>query len=129
MIHNLKVLQKKHSILKFQADSVIPEWIYLSDFYSITKTQEELSVVTEQPDSLEENITGSKDWRVFKIIGPLDFSMIGVIADISNILKDARVPIFTISTYNTDYILVKQKDLDSTIKSLRDKNYNILTEQ
>jgi hypothetical protein len=49
-----------------------------------------------------------------------------VIADISNILKDVRVPIFTISTYNTDYILVRQKDLDVTIKALRDKNYNIM---
>jgi hypothetical protein len=125
MIHNLKVLQKKYSILKFQTDSTLPDWIYLSDFYSITRTHDELSVVTEQPDPSADNITGSKDWRVLKIIGPLDFSMIGVIADISNILKDARVPIFTISTYNTDYILVGQKDLDVTIKALRDKNYNI----
>lgn len=126
MIHNLKVLRKKFSILKFQSDLVLPEWIYLSEFYSVTKTQEELSVVTEQPDSFKENITASKDWRVLKIVGPLDFSLIGVIADISNILKDARVPIFTISTYNTDYILVKQKDLDVSIKALRDKNYNIM---
>jgi hypothetical protein len=125
MIHNLKVLQKKYSILKFQTDSALPDWIYLSDFYSITKTNEELSVITEQPDPANDKITGSKDWRVLKIIGPLDFSMIGVIADISNILKDARVPIFTISTYNTDYILVKQKDLDVTIRALRNKNYNI----
>jgi uncharacterized protein len=126
MIHNLKVLPKKFSILKFQPDSILPGWIYLSDFYSITKTQEELSVVAAQPDSFEDNITASKNWRVLKIIGPLDFSLIGVIADISNILKDASVTIFTISTYNTDYILVKQKDLDVTIKSLRDKNYNIM---
>lgn len=126
MIHNLKVLQKKYSILKFQSSSVLPEWIYSSEFYSITNTLEELSVVTVQPDSFKENITASKDWRVLKIIGPLDFSLIGVIADISNILKDARVPIFTISTYNTDYILVRQKDLDVTIKALRDKNYNIM---
>jgi hypothetical protein len=126
MIHNLKVLQKKYSILKFQADSVLPEWIYSSDFYSITKTPDELSVVTEQSDTFKENIPGSKDWQVLKIIGPLDFSLIGVIADISNILKDARVPIFTISTYNTDYIFVKQKDMDVTIKALRDKNYNIM---
>jgi hypothetical protein len=126
MIHNLKVLQKKYSIFKFQTGSVLPEWIYSSEFYSITNTHEELSVVTEQPESIKENITASKDWRVLKIIGPLDFSLIGVIADISNILKDVRVPIFTISTYNTDYILVRQKDLDVTIKALRDKNYNIM---
>jgi len=125
MIHNLKVLQNKYSILRFQPDSVLPDWIYLSEFYSITKTLDEQSVVAAQPDPMPENITGSKDWRVLKIIGPLDFSLIGVIAEISNILKDASVPIFTISTYNTDYILVKQKDLDVTIKSLRDKNYNI----
>ena len=126
MIHNLKVLQKKYSILRFQPDSVLPDWIYLSEFYSITKTLDELSVVAAQPNLVPENIPDSKDWRVLKIIGPLDFSLIGVIAEISNILKDASVPIFTISTYNTDYILVKQKDLDVTIKALRDKNYNIM---
>jgi hypothetical protein len=126
MTHNLKVLNQNYSILRFQSDSVLPEWIYKSDFYSITKTLEELSVVAAQPEPIPDNIAVSKDWRVLKIIGPLDFSLIGVIAEISNILKDARVPIFTISTYNTDYILVKQKDLDVTIKALRDKNYNIM---
>lgn len=125
MTHNLKVLHQKYSISRYQPDSVLPDWIYLSEFYSITKTFEELSVVAAQPDPMPENIAGSKDWRVLKIIGPLDFSLIGVIAEISNILKDARVPIFTISTYNTDYILVKEKDLDITIKSLMDKNYTI----
>jgi hypothetical protein len=122
---NLTVLDKKYSIYRFEVNSILPEWIYLSDFYSITKTAEEVSVVTEQTDQISENIPCSKDWRIIKVAGPLDFSLIGIIADISAILKDAKISIFTISTYDTDYILLKQKDLETGIKALTDKNYII----
>lgn len=122
---NLTVLDKKYSIYRFEVNSVLPDWIYLSDFYSITKTAEEVSVVTEQTDQISENILCSKDWRILKIAGPLDFSVIGIIADISAILKDAKISIFTISTYDTDYILLKQKDLETGIIALTDKKYII----
>lgn len=122
---DLIVLEKKYSIYKFEADSVLPEWIYLSGFYSITKTTEEISVVTEQTDQIPGNIPCSKDWRIIKVAGPLDFSLVGIIADISAILKEAKIPIFTISTYDTDYILLKQKDLETGVKALTEKNYKI----
>ncbi len=115
---NLTVLKEKYSIYKFRNDNTLPEWIYLSDFYSITKTKDELSVVTVQNDLVSEGFTCNKDWRILKVVGPLDFSMIGIIADISNIMKDRKISIFAISTYDTDYILVKQKDLNTAIKAL-----------
>jgi uncharacterized protein len=122
---DLIVLEKKYSIYKFDIDSVLPEWIYLSDFYSITKTADEVSVVTEQTDQILGNIPCSEDWRILKVAGPLDFSLVGIIADISAILKDAKISIFTISTYDTDYILLKQKDLKTAIEALTDKKYKI----
>jgi uncharacterized protein len=122
---NLTVLEKIYSIYRFDVNSILPEWIYLSDFYSITRTTDELSVVAESIDQISENIPCSKDWRILKIDGPLDFSLVGIIAGISAILKDAKIPIFTISTYDTDYILLKQKDLETGVKALKGKKYKI----
>ena len=76
---NLIVLKKRYSIYKFKSDCVLPDWIYLSDFYSITKTKDELSVIAIPPDSISEKITCSRDWRILKVAGPLDFSLIGII--------------------------------------------------
>jgi hypothetical protein len=126
---NLVVLAKKYSIYKFEMGSVLPDWIYSSDFYSITKTNDELSIVAFQIDTIAENIKVSKDWRIFKVKGPLDFSLIGIIAEISSILKGKKIPIFTISAYDTDYFLVKQKDSNNAIKALKNKGHIITIEK
>jgi len=125
MTYTLFVLIKKYSILKFHTEAVLPDWIYSSDFYSVTKTEEEISVVTAQTDNISDKIVSSKDWRILKIEGQLDFSLTGVIADIAAILKKNKISIFTISTYNTDYILVKENDLEISVKALRENNYDI----
>lgn len=119
------VLDKKYSVYRFEVNSVLPDWICLSDFYSITKTEDEISVVTEQTDQILGNTPCSKNWRIPKVVGPLDFSLVGIIADISAILKDAKISIFTISTYDTDYILLKQKDLKTGIEALTAKDFII----
>ncbi len=125
MTYTLFVLIKKYSILKFHTEAVLPDWIYSSDFYSVTKTEEEISVVTAQTDNISDKIVSSKYWRILKIEGQLDFSLTGVIADIAAILKKNKISIFTISTYNTDYILVKENDLEISVKALRENNYDI----
>lgn len=126
---DLVVLNNIFSIYRFKNNSVLPDWIYLSDFYSITKTRDELSVIALQNDIISKEFTCNKDWRILKVVGPLDFSLVGIIADISTILKAKKISIFTISTYDTDYILVKQKDLKIAIKALTDKEYNIEIEK
>ncbi|MGD0754514.1 MAG: ACT domain-containing protein [Bacteroidales bacterium] len=128
MIMNFTVLRGKYSIYKFKYQSVLPDWIYSSDFYSVTKTKDELSVIALQTELISEDIVCSNDWKIFKIEGSLDFSLVGIIADISAILKEKKIPIFTISTYETDYILVKQKDLSAGMKALRDKGHLISAE-
>jgi uncharacterized protein len=125
MTYTLFVLVKKYSILKFHPEAVLPDWIYSSDFYSVTKTEEEISVVTAQTENISDKIVSSKDWRILKIEGQLDFSLTGVIADIAAILKKNKISIFTISTYNTDYILVKENDLEISVKALRENDYDI----
>ena len=106
----------------------MPEWIYSSEFYSVTKTKDEISVVTSQTDSNPVNCLSNRDWRIIKIEGPLDFSLVGIIADLSAILKKKDISIFTISTFDTDYILVKQKNLSDGIKTLIENGYIISDE-
>jgi uncharacterized protein len=124
----LIVLTGIYSIYKFRVGSVLPDWIYSSDFYSITRTTAEVSVVTSGKNSVSPDIICSKEWRIFKIDGPLDFSLVGIIAGISDILKKKQIPIFTISTYDTDYILVKEEHLDPAKLALREKGH-IVTEE
>jgi uncharacterized protein len=126
---NLIVLKNKYSIFRFSNESGLPEWIYSSEFYSVTRTNEEFSVVTLQNDSIRDELICSKDWRIIKIEGPLDFSMTGIIAGISAILLEKEISIFVISTYDTDYILVKQNDLGSAIETLRKNEYIVSSEK
>ena len=122
---NLIVLRDKYSVYKFRNESALPDWIYSSDFYSITKTIDELSVVALQVDKVPEDPLCNRDWRILKIEGPLDLSLTGIIADIANTLKNKNIPIFAISSYDTDYIMVKQKDLNIAIKALRENGHHI----
>jgi hypothetical protein len=124
---NLIELKHKYSIYKFRNESALPDWIYSSAFYSITKTPDEVSVVALQVEPAPKDILCNRDWRILKIAGPLDFSLTGIIADISSTLKDINIPIFTISTYDTDYVLVKENDLGKAIKALKEDGHYIST--
>jgi len=125
---NFIVLENIYSVYRFKNDFVLPEWIYSSDFYSITKTRDELSVVAIQTELNSGDFVCNKDWRIIKIEGPLDFSLVGIIADISEVFKKVNIPIFTLSTYDTDYFLVKQVDLNTGIQELGKKGNTISVE-
>ena len=121
---NLQILNDKYAICKFNVNSDLPDWVKDSDFYSVTKTNDELSVVCKQSGSLD-NCEISEDWQILKVAGPLDLSLIGIIAEISGTLRDNKIPIFTVSTFETDYILVKSKDLTRAVNSLKASGHKI----
>ncbi len=114
----LTVLPEKYSIYKFRDESSIDEWIMSSDFYSVTRTKDEISVVAIQKDPSPSGIVCNRDWRILKIEGPLDLSLVGVIAGVSAIFGEKKIPVFIISTYDTDYILIKHNDLNTGIEAL-----------
>jgi len=119
----LKELSGLFSIYKLNADETIPAAVYTSDFLSITRTDEELSIVCrEMPDIKNDPV--SHNWRCIKILGPLDFSMIGIIHQITKILKKAQISVFVISTYDTDYFLIQQHQFDAAITEFK-KNTTI----
>lgn len=122
----IALLEEKFGICRLANTETIPNWATAGGFFSITKTDDELSIVCAEKYIDKETIC-EKDWRVLKVLGPLDFELVGILARISKILAEQSISIFAISTYDTDYILVKEKDIDEAISCLRSGNYIIKT--
>ena len=99
------------------------------DFCFIAKTDEEISLVC--PTKNVPAVTSARDdgWRGFRIQGTLDFSLIGILAKISAILAEQKIGIFPISTYNTDYIFVKEENFAKALKSLAEHGYKVINEK
>lgn len=118
----LSVLKNELTIHRLPPDSPIPKQVYNSGFYSISKTEDELSIVCES--SIIVNSQKSEaEWACLKILGPLDFSQIGILSKIASTLAEVKISIFVISTYDTDYVLLKTKNLETAQRSLKLANY------
>ena len=97
-----------------------------ADFYFIGRTDEEISLVC-RTECVPENTEKREDgWRAFRIEGTLDFSLVGILSKISGILAESGIGIFAVSTYNTDYILVKAEQLDRAVRALETAGYGIV---
>ena len=97
-----------------------------SGFYFIGKTDEELSLVCRTEDTPAETIERVDGWKGFRIRGTLDFSLIGILSKLSGILADQNIGIFAVSTYNTDYFLVKEEDFDRAVRVLVSEGYTMV---
>lgn len=121
----LEILDNKLKVVKLNTNETVPEVVFKQEFYSITKTNEELSIVVDEDINVSSDIV-EYNWRAMKIVGTLDFSLIGILSRISTILAQAEISIFAISTYNTDYILLKANKLEKAIEVLKQNNYEII---
>ncbi len=118
----LKKLEYDLTVCKVESE----EDIDLSkDFYFIGKTDEEISLVCETKDAPAQTTERDDGWKGFRIQGVLDFSLIGILSKISTILADNKIGIFAVSTYNTDYILVKEENFDRALEVLTKEGYEI----
>lgn len=114
---SLSVLSDRFAICRLDPSQPIPTWSSTSPFFSISKTSEELSIVCLE-NCIPEGIKSEKGWRAFKVAGPLDFSLTGILASLSKPLAEGGISIFAISTFDTDYLLVKQENLPKSIEIL-----------
>lgn len=121
----LKVLDNKLKVVKLKESEIVPPIVFNQEFYSITKTDEELSIVLDESINIQSNIA-EYNWRAIKIVGTLDFTLIGILSQISTILAQAKISIFAISTYNTDYILVKADKLEDAVEVLKQNEYEFI---
>lgn len=110
----LSILPNKLSVCRMASNAKIPSWATSGTFFSISKTDDELSIVCPEKN-VPLNIKSEKNWRALKVNGPLDFSLTGILSLLANPLAKAEISIFAISTFDTDYILVKRVDLKRTI--------------
>lgn len=101
----------------------MPAWAR-GDFCSVTRTHDELSIVCAQAN-VPDNVRCEREWRALKVDGQLDFALTGILASIATPLADAGISIFSISTFDTDYVLLKQDKLAEAIDCLRQAGHRV----
>ena len=108
----LSILPEKFAICYFDKNTPIPSWALEEDFFSITKTSDELSIVFPQ-EKIPGGVFANKNWRAFKLEDIKEYLHVaGIIGFLSQPLADKDVSIFNISTFQTNYILVEEKNFD-----------------
>ena len=120
----ITVLPKTFAISRLGKDEVIPPWVFHSPFYSITRTFEELSIVCLEK-YVPQGVTKNTNWRCLKMEGPLDFSAVGILNSITQPLAKNGISILAVSTYETDYFLVREEQLGETLKILSKEGHKI----
>ena len=122
----LEVLNDRLAICRSGKDEPLPSWAkaLAGEFFSATRTRDELSIVIANARAPRE-AKCERDWRLLMVKGPLPFNLVGIIAGLSGTLANAGVSIFALSTYDTDYIMVKQTDLDRALATLRRAGYPV----
>ncbi len=123
---NLSVVPGEYAVCRLGPDASVPELDH-DAFFSITRTADETSIVCDVR-SIPDGVECEAEWRILKIEGPLDFDLIGVLAQIASPLADANVSVFAISTFETDYVLVRTGDLDRAVETLREAGQTIITD-
>lgn len=114
------------TICRLDPNTPIPAWAIASNFYSLTRSPEELSIVCETAPA---DVKQQSGWRAFKVRGPLDFSLAGILAAVIEPLRHHRIPVFVISTFDTDHILVQAQDLEPALASLKRAGHTITVER
>jgi len=120
----LSILPGRFAVCRLAAHSPIPDWACAGHLFSITRTPDELSIVCSE-DHLPSQTKCEKGWRCLKVEGPLALSLAGILASLSAPLADAGISIFAVSTFDTDYLLIKANDLQKTIRVLRQAGHHI----
>ena len=114
---NLELLPHRYAVSQLLPTTPIPAWADGEGFVSIARTAEELSVVCLE-NRVPANIKTDGGWRCFKFQGPFAFDQTGILSSVLQPLAQADVGIFAVSTFNTDYLLVKAENLERTVKAL-----------
>ena len=122
---SLRILPEGMAVCRFEPTAPLPDWIGDTGFYSITRTEAELTIVCPET-RLAPGTISETGWRCFKALGPLDFSEIGIIFSLTRPLAENGVSVFVISTFDTDYFMVKQKDLTKAIDALTAEGHEII---
>jgi hypothetical protein len=114
----ITILTDTFAICRLSPAEDVPEWAMIGEFVSITHTADELSIVCTE-ENVPSEVKADRGWRVLKVEGPLDLALTGVLASLANPLAEAKINIFAVSTFDTDYLLVKGYNVDRACEVLR----------
>jgi len=117
-----------YAIIRLDPNSPIPDWVTRADFTSITRTADELSVVSPA-ENIPPHIEPKLRWICLKLEGPFPFSQTGVLLSFIAPLSNNGIPIFAISTYDTDYVLIEQEHADRAIYLLRHAGHELIADE
>jgi hypothetical protein len=121
----LKLLEETFAIHSLASDIEIPKAVFDTPIFFIAKTYEETSIVLPQSINIVSDEV-EKDWQALEVVGPLDFTLTGLLSKISTILAKEKISIFAISTFDTDYILVKSNNVSLATTALISNDYQII---
>jgi hypothetical protein len=124
LVSALIVIPGVYAVAKLQPDAPVPVWAAGGNFVSVTRTAHELSIVCEQA-SVPSNITIEGGWRALMVAGPLDFDLTGILASLTAPLSVAGISVFAIATYDTDYLLIRVRDLPRAANVLREAGHTV----
>ena len=120
----LRVLRDRLAVARLEPNDETPGWA-AGSLVSVTRSPRELSVVCDA-SSVPDDIPAERDWRGLRVEGPLEFSELGVIASLAVPLAKAKISIFVLSTYDTDYLLVRESELGPAVEALRAAGHTVL---
>jgi len=118
----LKTLEMELSVCKLFSPA---DWQSDADFFFLSRTDEELSLVCRTEDAPPRTLAREDGWQAFRVEGVLDFSLVGILAGITGALAEDGIGLFAVSTYNTDYVLVKKENFARALEGLRRRGYEV----
>lgn len=120
----LSLLAGRFAVCRLGPDDAVPAWALTDAFFSVTRTAEELSLVVDE-DAVPASVSCEFGFRALKLEGPFPFSLTGVLASVLDPLAAAQISIFAISTFDTDYVLVRQEALAAALAALRAAHHKV----
>lgn len=117
--HRLRLVVRpgRFAVVRLSARAALPRWAFSAPFHSITRTATELSIVCRQR-RVPARVRREDGFRCLEVRGPFDFDAVGVLASLAMPLARARIPILAMSTFDTDFLFVREADLAGTIRAL-----------
>ncbi|HNX24462.1 MAG TPA: ACT domain-containing protein [Spirochaetota bacterium] len=113
----IKILPGDFTIFKLPSGSEVPEWVDRKRFYSVTDTGEEMSIICSG-EATPEEYPHECSMKIFKIDAELEFSLTGVLNSVTSPLAEKKIPVFTVSTFNTDYFFIKMEHAGKAVQAL-----------
>jgi len=121
----IEVLPERYAVCRLEPQAPLPRQVLEEPFFAVVRTGEELSIVMPEARAVQGGEV-EDGWRALKVLGPLDFSMIGVLSSIAAPLADAQISIFVFSTYETDYLMLKAPLLGKAVQVLRASGFAVV---